>query len=609
MRDPRSRPLPQMVAVGFWLRRAEVQRLADRFAALEEAGAIRVPRGLAFHVPPTNVDTVFMYSLIVSFLVGNRNLVRVSPNRPSEQATLLCELLRDVLAEERFAAFADELVVVSYSHEAEPTALVSQEADVRLLWGGDESIDRLRAVPVRPGTHDLTFGDRFSFAVLRPDAVLQPAQSSLHTLAEELFNDAYWFDQLACSSPRLLVWVGSREEVDDARRVLFAELSQVIAAKGYALEPGASISKLNFLYGAVIDRPVEGVYRAGNELAVIGLSDLDELRPHPSGRRAVLRSARRCAGGSRRVRRPQGPDARRAGVLRRGARRLCAIAAGTGDRSHRRVRRGVEIQQPVGRLRPAGRADPHGHDRAGVLIGEPPARRRRTTLVWEADSPPPLFSADLLPTQPPDPELPDLLQGAVDRATSDRHLERAPDWAAGPHHAPPEPDAPGITGAVRRRERRAYDATRGAWRVARGADDGYRSPLVIGLKSSTDAPAVGRGDRVRRSSAEDARARTARALRRGGGCRRRCRGAELAGVPDRSTCAPSGRRATARAGGGPVRGDRARPDIVGLGRDAVARRSAVRAAERPRPSPGNEDARGLPDLGRPGGRAGGRVQR
>ncbi len=280
--DPRSRPFPQLVAVGFWLRRAEVQRLADRFATLEEAGAIRVPRGLAFHVPPTNVDTVFMYSLIVSFLVGNRNLVRVSPNRPSEQTTLLCELLRDVLAEERFEAFADELAVVSYSHEAEPTVLVSQEADVRLLWGGDESIDRLQAVRVRPGTHDLTFGDRFSFAVLRPDAVVQPDQPTLHTLAEELYNDAYWFDQLACSSPRLLVWVGPREDVDDARRLLFAELSEVIAAKGYALEPGPSISKLNFLYGALIDRPVESVYRAGNELAVVGLSDLDKFdRTHP----------------------------------------------------------------------------------------------------------------------------------------------------------------------------------------------------------------------------------------------------------------------------------------------------------------------------------------
>lgn len=282
LRDPRSRPFPQMVAVGFWLRRAEIHRLADRFAALEEAGAIRVPRGLAFHVPPTNVDTVFLYSLIVSFLVGNRNVVRVSPNRSGEQGALLCELLREVLAEERFSAFADELTVISYSHEAEPTELLSRAADVRLLWGGDESIDRLQAVPVRPGTHDLTFGDRFSFAVLRPEAVLEPDQRSLHTLAEELYNDAYWFHQLACSSPRLIVWVGSPEDVERARRVLFEELSQVIAAKGYALEPGAAISKLNFMYGALIDRPVESVYRSGNELAVLGLSDLDEFdRSHP----------------------------------------------------------------------------------------------------------------------------------------------------------------------------------------------------------------------------------------------------------------------------------------------------------------------------------------
>jgi hypothetical protein len=282
LHDSRSRSFPQMVAVGFWLRRAEIQRLADRFAALEGAGAVRVPRGLVFHVPPTNVDTLFLYSLMASFLVSNRNVVRVSPSRRSEQSRLLCDLLRNVLAEDRFAEFADELAVVSYSHESKPTALISQEADVRLLWGGDESIDRLRAIPVRAGTQDLTFGDRFSFAILRPDAVLQPDQRSLHTLAEELYNDAYWFDQLACSSPRLLVWVGSREDVDRARRRLFYELSEVIAAKGYVLGPGASISKLNFLFGALIDRPVESVYRSGNELAVIGLRDLADFdRNHP----------------------------------------------------------------------------------------------------------------------------------------------------------------------------------------------------------------------------------------------------------------------------------------------------------------------------------------
>ena len=281
-RHPRSRAFPELIAVAFWLRRAAILRLAIRFAALEDAGSLRVPRGLAFHVPPTNVDTVFAYSLIASLLVGNVNLVRVSPSRPSEQVAVLCEVLREVLAEDRFAGFGDELAVVSYSHEPEPTAMASREADVRLLWGGDDTIGRLRAIPVRAGAHDLTFGDRFSFAILRPEALLEAKHASRYALAERMFNDAYWFDQLACSSPRLLVWVGSRDDAERARRLLFADLSRVIATRGYALAPGAALSKLTFMYGALIDRPIDSVYRAGNELVALSLSDLSRFdRTHP----------------------------------------------------------------------------------------------------------------------------------------------------------------------------------------------------------------------------------------------------------------------------------------------------------------------------------------
>jgi hypothetical protein len=281
-RHPRSRDFPETVAVAFWLRRAEVSRLAERFAALEAAGSSRVPRGLAFHLPPTNVDTLFLYPLMASFLVGNLNVVRVSRNRPTEQVTLLCEVLREVLAEERFAEFADELVVASYGHEAEPTAAISSQADVRLLWGGDDTVDRLRAVPIAPAAQDLTFGDRFSFAALNPTAVLDADEQERYRLAEQLFNDAYWFDQLGCASPRLLVWVGAAAEADAARQILLAELARVIAAKNYRLEPGAAIAKLTYMYGALIDRPIERVHQVGNELLVLGLESLAGFdRTHP----------------------------------------------------------------------------------------------------------------------------------------------------------------------------------------------------------------------------------------------------------------------------------------------------------------------------------------
>lgn len=279
---PPARAYPELLAAAFWLRRAEVSRLAQQFSELEVTGSLRAPRGLAFHLPPTNVDTMFMYPLIASFLVGNLNVVRVSRTRFSPQVKLLCDVLGGVLAQERFAGFGQELAVISYDHEAEPTAELSREADVRLLWGGDQTVARLRAVPIRPVAHELTFGDRFGFAVLRPDAVLDADTQSRSALAERLFRDMYWFDQLACASPRLLIWVGAEAKVKEARRVLFEELAQVIATRGYRLTPGPAIARLTFTYQALIDRPVERVDRFGDGLVVLSLTDLSAFdRSHP----------------------------------------------------------------------------------------------------------------------------------------------------------------------------------------------------------------------------------------------------------------------------------------------------------------------------------------
>ena len=279
---PPARAYPEILAAAFWLRRAEVTRLAQQFSELEAAGSLRAPRGLAFHLPPTNVDTLFLYPLVASFLVGNLNVVRVSRTRFGPQVKLLCDVLERVLAQDRFAGFAQELAVISYDHEAEPTAELSREADVRLLWGGDQTVARLRAVPVRPAAHELTFGDRFGFAVLRPDAVLAADPDSRSTLAERLFRDTYWFDQLACASPRLLVWIGTEAKVNEARRILFDELAHVIETRGYRLAPGPAIARLTFTHQALIDRPVKRVDRFGDNLVVLSLTDLSGFdRSHP----------------------------------------------------------------------------------------------------------------------------------------------------------------------------------------------------------------------------------------------------------------------------------------------------------------------------------------
>ena len=295
---------------------------------------------------------------------------------------------------------------------------------------------------------------------------------------------------------------------------------EVIAAKGYTLEPGASISKLNFLYGALIDRPVEervpGWQRAGRRR----LERPRQVRPNSPGRRAVLRGAGRLARRSHRVRQPQGPDAHGSRFLRE---ELAAFARSLQGRGIDRI---VQFGDALEFSSLWDGYDLLAELTRTVTIAQAPTRSAGRLIallcVWETASPPPSPHADLLPPQPPRPELPDLLQGAGGRAAPDRQLERA--RTGQPRPAAPRARADPATASAGRAAGPNRLTVR---RVARGADDGYRSPLVIGLKSGTDAGAAGRGAGVRRPPAAAARARPAGALPRG---RRRRR----AGVEERS---------------------------------------------------------------------------
>lgn len=269
--DRRAKRHPELVPLASFLRHASVTALADDFAAGARADVVQVPRGLAFHVPPSSVDTMFVYSLALSLLVGNRNVVRLSQRRGAATEVLV-DVLGRVVGEH--PAVGRRLAVVSYGHELEPSALLSRHADVRVIWGGDATIDTIRALPLAPHATELLFGDRFSLAVLRGGGA-DPGE-----LARRLFVDAYWFDQMGCSSPRLVVGVGAGAW--DALERLFDALRGEVRARRYALELGAVLAKRAYAYGALADRPVRRYRELGNELTVLELDTLAGFdRAHP----------------------------------------------------------------------------------------------------------------------------------------------------------------------------------------------------------------------------------------------------------------------------------------------------------------------------------------
>jgi len=149
--DAEARAIPELVALAFWMRKAEIARLKEEFRRLEQPHALLAPRGLVFHVPPRNVDTMFVYSWFMAALTGNRNVIRLSPSR-SRTTSVLLRLFCAALGEARDAA-RQSTVVVNFAHEDEPTALFSGLCDVRVIWGGDESILDNDSIFTTPAGH------------------------------------------------------------------------------------------------------------------------------------------------------------------------------------------------------------------------------------------------------------------------------------------------------------------------------------------------------------------------------------------------------------------------------------------------------------------------
>ena len=193
--------IPEIAAFGFWCRQAHLESLAKRHAS----SFPRLGRGLAFHIAPSNVPTMFAYSFTIGLLAGNANIVRLS-ERGGEMSAMLCACIGRVLDRPEFAAIKRRTSFISYSRDDALTAAYTASCDARIIWGGDETIRRIRALPLPPHAVELVFPDRWSFALFSQAAFSQADNETLAAWAHRFYNDTYLMDQNACSAPHLVVW-------------------------------------------------------------------------------------------------------------------------------------------------------------------------------------------------------------------------------------------------------------------------------------------------------------------------------------------------------------------------------------------------------------------
>jgi hypothetical protein len=227
--DPLLRQDPASVSVAYWLRRAQLARLAEEHArrAALEADVIRVPVGRVLHMAPSNVDTLFIYSWALAYLCGNASVVRLS-----QESSIVVDALLRVISS--VAAGDSELRTsnrfVTYGHDDAITTALSAWCSHRVIWGGDETIAAIRPLPLPSHASERVFGSKYSFCLI--DAARYHAASAAEraSVASSFFNDLFWFDQMACSSPQVVFWVGTRELAEasagDFERALEAEVGR-----------------------------------------------------------------------------------------------------------------------------------------------------------------------------------------------------------------------------------------------------------------------------------------------------------------------------------------------------------------------------------------------
>ena len=245
-RDARAHP--QLVALGYWLRAASIERARAAYFDNEDAHTILVPRGRVFHVTPANIDTMFVYSWILALLVGNANVVRLSAH-VTEGARRLLESVSRVICGPDFTDLRRRNHLIFTGHDDRISRALSSVADVRVVWGGDATIEHFREFALPARARDVIFPNRHSLAIIDAEAIRAAREEELTILADGFFNDAYWFDQGACSSPRIVMWQTSRgDRATDARRRFKAAVSGAIRRRSYQAETGAAIEKMVFGY-------------------------------------------------------------------------------------------------------------------------------------------------------------------------------------------------------------------------------------------------------------------------------------------------------------------------------------------------------------------------
>ncbi len=251
--NPHSRSHGDVIAFAYWIRASNLDAAVKNYSSESN----RTGYGMCLHIAPANVPLNFAYSLTSSLLAGNRNIVRV-PSRKFPQVDYLLENFRSILRINRFKVVAHSICIVQYEKNDQVTREFLELSDVKIIWGGDNTVNQIRSIQTPANCKEVVFPDRKSVSIIDVNALVGLSEVELQNLVEKFYTDTFLFDQNACSSPKVIFWISTLENRQEKER--FWRALAVIAEKKYVIEPRNLILKFTEMARITMTGDTNGIH-------------------------------------------------------------------------------------------------------------------------------------------------------------------------------------------------------------------------------------------------------------------------------------------------------------------------------------------------------------
>ena len=273
---PRAREFPDLIALAFWLRARNLQQIVAQYRANP---GNRVGRGRTLHFAPGNVPLNFLISVVGSMLAGNVDACRLS-RRSFPQQALFFGICSDLAESNPALELRERIFAFRSDHDDEFIQRLSSIADTRVIWGGDAAVKTIRNYPSRPDSLDISFPTRTSCSILDAEAVIDLNEMDFQRLTRSFRSDVFEFDQMACSSPHVIFWVGAESACDLAARKFWQSVA-ALNDDGEQMRAFKGIQRLtrSMVQMAQSQTPPNSV--AGlDHLSVLHVADSNQLELH-----------------------------------------------------------------------------------------------------------------------------------------------------------------------------------------------------------------------------------------------------------------------------------------------------------------------------------------